>query len=188
MKLILVFAGSMMATFALVFFLVLPGIYGIDPSGIGGKLGLNGVSSQKSVDTGNDIAVQTQDSQNSSDQTYKGAGAQGQSEELPGEHQETFALTVPPKQILLFKFAMARDYELDYRWATDGKPLYAELRGKKETVRDDEFKVFGKLKESKAKGFFIAPFSGNYSLYWDNKSDQAVKVRLTAKGVYKVLN
>jgi hypothetical protein len=182
MKLILVFFGSMTATFLLVFALVLPAIYDIDPTGFGAMLGLNGVSSQADIDTGKDIAAQTQSSENAADQPNAGF------QEQPDERQETFALSVPPKQNLVFNFAMARDYELDYYWATDGKPLYAELRGKKETAKDNEFKVFGKLKESKAKGFFIAPFSGNYSVYWENKSDQAVKVRLTAKGVYKILN
>jgi len=188
MKLILVFAGSMMATFSLVFMLILPAMYGIDPSGIGVKLGIKRVSSHEGVDNGKDIAAQIQGSENSSVQTDNGAGVQEQSEELPGEHQETLALSVPPKRNLVFNFALAKDYELDYHWATDGKPLYAELRGQKQTASDNEFKVFGKLKESKAKGFFIAPFNGNYSIYWENKSDQDVKVRLTAKGVYKILN
>lgn len=182
MKLILVFAGSMTATFLLVFSLVLPAIYGIDPTGLGAKLGINGVSSQAAVSMGKDIVPQTQSPENAADQPNAVI------QEQPEERQETFALSVPPKQNLVFNFAMARDYELDYHWATEGKPLYAELRGKKDTAKDNEFKVFGKLKESKAKGFFIAPFSGNYSLYWENKSDQDVKIRLTAKGVYKILN
>jgi hypothetical protein len=182
MKLIFVFAGSMTATFLLVFSLVLPAIYGIDPTGLGAKLGLNGLSNQADVDMGKVSVAQTQSSENAADQPIAGFREQS------SERQESFALSIPPKQSLVFNLAMAKDYELDYHWATDGKPLYAELRGKKETATDNEFKVFGKLKESKAKGFFIAPFSGNYSLYWDNKSDQVVKVRLTAKGVYKVLN
>lgn len=190
MKLILVSAGSIAATLLLVFLLVLPAIYGIDPTGFGAKLGLNGVSNQMNqqtgINTGKGTVSQTRSSENAADQPN--AGMQKQPEALPGEHQETFTLTVPPKQNLVFKFAMERDYELDYHWATDGKPLYAELRGQKQTAADNEFKVFGKLKENKAKGFFIAPFNGNYSLYWENKSDQAVKVRLTAKGVYKILN
>jgi hypothetical protein len=193
MKLILVSAGSITVTLLLVFLLALPSIYGIDPTGFGVKLELNRVSSkvsqQAGIDTGKDTAFQTQGlvktNENAADQPS--TGAQGEPGAMPGEHQETFTLVVPPKQNLVFKFAMERDYELDYHWTTDGKPLYAELRGQKQTATDNEFKVFGKLKESKAKGFFIAPFNGNFSMYWENKTDQTVKVRLTAKGVYKDL-
>jgi hypothetical protein len=190
MKLILVSAGSIAATLLLVFLLVLPAIYGIDPTGFGAKLGLNGVSNQMNqqaaIDTDKDSVPQTRSSENAADQLN--AGMQEQPETLLSERQETFTLTVPPKQNLVFKFAMQKDYELDYHWATDSKPLYVELRGQKHSAANNEFKVFGKLKESKAKGFFIAPFDGNYSLYWENKSDHAVTIRLMAKGVYKVLN
>jgi hypothetical protein len=190
MKLFLVSASSVAATLMLVFILVLPMIYGIDPTGFGARLGLNGIpdseNQQTGILTGKDPVPQTQSPLNSSGHTVNQANAvvQGQ----PGEHQETFTLVVPPKQNLIFKLAMEKDYELDYHWATDGKPLYAELRGQKQGAPENEVKVFGKLTESKAKGFFIAPFNGNYSLYWKNKSDQEVKVRLFAKGVYKALN
>lgn len=187
MKLLLVALLSVAATVLTLFLLVLPAVYGIDPTGFGTKLGLADKSSPitsavlKSAKSEAITPVQTAASQpmpNLAEQASPNLEA----------HQETFVLTVAPKQNLSFTIYMERDYDLDYHWATDGKPLYAELRGENPTIKNSKVKVFGKLTESKAKGFFIPPFTGNYSLYWENKTDKAITVRLTAKGVYKVIN
>lgn len=177
MKLLLVALLSVAATLIALFLLVLPAVYGIDLTGFGIKLGLTDKSAQSEAIT----PAQTAASQ-------PGVNPAEQAGAYPEEHQQTFALTVPPKQNLAFTVYMERDYYLDYHWATDGKPLYAELRGENPAAKDSRAKVFGKLNESKAKGFFIPPFTGNYSIYWENKTDKAITVRITAKGVYKVIN
>ena len=103
------------------------------------------------------------------------------------EHQDTVTLVIPPKQQLTYRLAMERDYDLDYSWRTDGKPLYSEFRGETKDAKGGEFKNFGKITSDKAHGFFIIPFTGNFGWYWDNKTDQAITVRLNTKGVYKTL-
>jgi hypothetical protein len=100
------------------------------------------------------------------------------------EHQDTVTLVIPPKQQLTYRLAMERDYDLDYSWVSDGKPVYSELRGE---TKDADFKSFTKTTSNKAHGFFIVPFTGHFGWYWDNKSDQAITVRLATKGVYKIL-
>jgi hypothetical protein len=107
-----------------------------------------------------------------------------QPDSLLAEHQDTVTLVIPPKQQLTYRLAMERDYDLDYSWVSDGKPVYSELRGE---TKDADFKSFTKMTSNKAHGFFIIPFTGHFGWYWDNKSDQAITVRLTTKGVYKIL-
>jgi hypothetical protein len=103
------------------------------------------------------------------------------------EHQDTVTLTIPPKQQLIYRLAMERDYDLEYSWNTNGKPVYSEFRGEHKDAKINESKNFGKTTKDKANGFFISPFAGNFGWYWDNKTDQAVTVRLTTKGEYKVI-
>lgn len=193
-NLLAVAAVSIILTLMVIYLIGLPLFYGIDPTGIGAKLGFDHLSAQaKRQAVGRRALNATSSGQNPAEMSGVNGGQQ--KEVLPDlsgviqePHQEFFTLTVLPKQNLVFRFEMERDYELDYHWATDGKPLNTELRGLKQGAKGAEIKVFGKLKEKgRGKGFFIAPFIGEFSLYWENNSDQPVTVRLNMKGVYKVL-
>ena len=101
------------------------------------------------------------------------------------EHQNTVTLLIPPKHQLSYRLTRERDYDLEYSWNTDGKPVYAEFRGEH---KDANSKLFAKTTTNKAHGFFIVPFTGHFGCYWDNKTGQAITVRLTTKGAYKVLD
>ncbi len=193
-KLILVSVVSITTTILILLLVFLPAKYGIDPTGLGAKIGINGLVGQsgidKSANSNNKTGTEAQDTAEikENSEAQSNITVPEQTNTLSDTHQEIFNLTIPPKQNLTFKFAMERDYELDYHWATDSKLLRCELRGKKQEAKDNKFKVFGKLKESKAKGFFIAPFNGEFSLFWENNTDQEVKVRLNLKGAYRVAN
>jgi hypothetical protein len=83
---------------------------------------------------------------------------------------------------------MDRDYDLEYSWNTDGKPVYAEFRGEHNDAKDANSKLFAKTAGNKAHGFFIVPFTGHFGWHWVNKTGQAITVRLTTRGAYKVLD
>jgi hypothetical protein len=110
--------------------------------------------------------------------------AENHAGDIMTEHQDTVSLVIPPKQQLSYRLAMERDYDLEYSWNTDGKSVYAEFRGEH---NDANSKLFAKTTGNKANGFFIIPFTGRFGWHWDNKTDQAITVRLTTKGAYKVL-
>ncbi len=114
--------------------------------------------------------------------------AENHAGDIMTEHQETVTLVIPPKQQLSYRLTMERDYDLEYSWSTDGKPVYAEFRGEHTDAKDANSKLFAKMTGNKANGFFIIPFTGHFGWHWDNKTDQAITVRLTTKGAYKVLD
>ncbi|CAG7856127.1 hypothetical protein MCAMS1_00502 [biofilm metagenome] len=171
--------SSAFTTALIIFLLILPLCYEIDLTGIGKKMGINGLVSHS-----NFIADKT--ASNKAAQPM--APVLDASSAIQEPRQSAHVLTVPPHNNLTFRFYMERDYDLTYFWATDGKPLYCELRGEKPTATENKINVFGKLTEHKAKGFFISPFTGNYSLFWENKTEKPITVRLTAKGVFKSLS
>ena len=119
---------------------------------------------------------------------YKGSqtalNADNQVGDIMAERQETVTLVIPPKQQLRYRLAMDRDYDLEYSWKTDGKPVYAEFRGEH---KDANSKLFAKTAGNKGHGYFIVPFTGHFGWHWDNKTDQPITVRLTTRGAYKVL-
>jgi hypothetical protein len=186
--------SSALCTALVIIFLVLPFGYGIDLTGIGEQLGYNAASVREKPANGTTAGKMGMQSKNTATTANNGQAITQSttpvtdwSGEIQESHQESVHLTVPPKQNLSFRFYMERDYDLAYNWATDGKPLYCELRGENPAVTAKSEKVFGKLTESRAKGFFISPFTGNYTFYWENKTDKPVSIRLTAKGVFKPL-
>jgi hypothetical protein len=103
------------------------------------------------------------------------------------EQQTQVSLVIPPKQQISYRLEMARDYELNYAWNTDGKAVSAELRGKRTDAKDSEYKKFASINKDKASGLFICPFNGQFGWYWQNKTNQPVTVTLLIKGTYKVL-
>jgi hypothetical protein len=175
---------SMLVTVTFLFVAVLPAIYGIDPTGLGKALGINGLLPQPNQATS--AQVQTQ-SDNIKPAQTNNAPPVVSAESLPEERKDNVTLVIPPKQELNYRLFMERDYALDYSWATDGKPIYTELRGERITANKNEIKNFAKITDNKAKGFFMIPFAGNFGWHWENKSDQAITVRLTTKGAYKIL-
>ncbi len=114
--------------------------------------------------------------------------AENHAGDVLAEHQDTVTLVIPPKQQLSYRVAMERDYDLEYSWNTDGKPVNAEFRGEHNDAKDDNSKLFAKTASNKAHGFFIVPFTGHFGWHWDNKTRQAITVRLTTRGAYKVLD
>jgi hypothetical protein len=106
---------------------------------------------------------------------------------LKPDQQNTVTLIIPPKQNLSYHIAMERDYALKYTWHTDGKPLYSEFRGERTDGKATLFKNFSKITSNKASGLFIVPFIGNFSWYWDNKTDKPITVLLSMKGAYTIL-
>ncbi|MEQ1484445.1 hypothetical protein [Methyloglobulus sp.] len=181
--------GSVAITLIILFSGLLPIRFEVDPTRLAETFDSTGLSSllsrgadaKVSTKTKGDVVV----AENKGHQTVN--NALNQEDIALAEHQDTVTLVIPPKQQLTYRLAMERDYDLDYSWRTDGKPLYSEFRGETKDAKGDEFKNFGKITSNKAHGFFIIPFTGNFGWYWDNKTDQAITVRLNTKGVYKTL-
>lgn len=127
--------------------------------------------------TNTDVKVAEQNSQ-----------AINQTSDILPERHDAVTLVIPPKQQLSYWLAMERDYDLEYSWATDGKPIYGEFQGKHSDVNTNDVKVFAKLTSDKAHALFIVPFTGHFGWHWENKTDQPITVRFTIKGAYKILD
>jgi hypothetical protein len=177
---------SSLTVVGLVFILVLPVAYGIDPTGLGTSLGLSKLGKQTADAT-----------QNSSSTEQKMAATVSKpvvtdiASGLEPDREDTVNLTIPAKQTLTYNIAMSRDYALTYTWKTDGAPVDQNFIG--ESTRTDtpkkrkQFGHFSKAHAMKGNGFFVVPFDGNYGWQWANNTDKAVSVWLHTKGAYTVL-
>lgn len=101
------------------------------------------------------------------------------------ETQRVFSIVLLPSQSQSLKLFMEQDYDLDYRWRTDGSAIEAKLTGHPQSATEQKEKVFGAITADKSNGFFIAPFTGTYEWRWENKTKQTVTVRFTGKGAFR---
>ena len=188
LALALVSTATALVTIVLVFTLILPSAYGIDPLGWGAKLGIAPHQAQTRIST---VLNVSRPASASAHITKPNTNAQAvaspsQIDDPLAVRLDTVALTIPPKQSLDYRLAMERDYELDYTWTANGKTVSSELRGEPKDGKTPS-KTFAKLTSTSGKGFFIIPFNGQFGWHWQNKTDQPVTIRLTFKGTYQVI-
>ena len=171
------------------FVAVLPAEYGIDPTGMGKKLGLTVLagSVQKS---GAALTVNCPKSAQFS------VGAEADKSDIANQTlpansgkqwQDTIKIVILPKKGLEYKFAMDKDAVLEYAWSTDGAPIYFDFHGEPKGAKNGYFKSYLETKLVESKGKLITPFEGIHGWYWENASEQPVTITLNSNGVYEKL-
>lgn len=142
---------------------ILPAEYNIDPTGLGGKLGLTVFSATTAVAT--------------------------DEEPLPGGDQSShlIELMVPSGEGIEYKFRMSRSGKMTYEWVSDGQPLDLDLHGEPEGDSTGYFESYVVATANEMKGSFTAPFDGSHGWYWKNNTDEDVAVLLKVKGQFEVI-
>lgn len=154
---------------------VLPAEYGVDPTGIGRRLGLIAMSDiQKSLDK---LAAS------------RGTGTGGGPTVAPQEHeykQETIELKLGPRESVEYKYRLDKGEALLYSWKATGRvnvEFHAEPDGAPQGYAETYEK---KDAQQAASGTLTAPFSGIHGWYWENRTDGDVTVTLSAAGFYNM--
>jgi hypothetical protein len=145
---------------------VLPAEYGVDPTGIGGMLGLTKMG-----------------------QVKQGAGAEAsgdtaQSTTLP-DGSAQLILTLRPYQGIEAKASMKAGEEISYRWATDGPAVEFEFHGDPVGSDGTDYKSYEKDKAANASGEFRADFDGVHGWYWKNATNKPIVVTASVKGEFE---
>lgn len=147
---------------------ILPAEYGIDPTGLGGKLGLTALHSAAA----------------------KAPQASGGPLQKSATPYRTNTVTVPlaPHQGAEIKAVMEEGQSFVFEWKAEGGPVYFDMHGEPPNAPKDVYTSFwiGEAQAS-ASGTFQAPFKGVHGWYWENKGDQPVTIRLKTSGFYETL-
>lgn len=154
---------------------VLPAEYGVDPLGVGRKLGLTAIGEvQKSIQAF---------------EATRAGGAPGVATIAPQErayHDETVAFTIAPHQFMEYKYRLDKGEALLYSWHASRDVNYefhAEPDGAPQGFAESYEK---KTETPSASGTLTAPFSGIHGWYWENPTDDEVTVTLAAAGFYNM--
>lgn len=172
-------AGAAIAAAAILTLFVLPAEYGIDPTGVGGALGLTGM-----------VAVKT-DAPEATAAPVATASAlpTGASIARTGTlRQDAMTITLAPHSGQEVKAHMQAGDSFVFSWTTTGGSVKVDMHGEKPDAAEGEFTSYWEERaQTSAQGSFTAPFAGTHGWYWRNKGDTPVTVTVKTAGFYKDL-
>jgi hypothetical protein len=155
---------------------ILPAEYGVDPLGIGQRLGLTAIGdAQRQVDAF--VAAN------------KAAGTGGGPVVAPQERlyqHEAIEFRIAPGEGMEYKYRLDKGESLLYSWTATGRvnvEFHAEPDGAPQGYAETYEK---KDAQQTASGTLTAPFSGIHGWYWENLENQEIAVKLTAAGFYNM--
>jgi hypothetical protein len=151
--------------FSILITAILPAEFGLDPTGIGAKMGLTALAPVSSATPPTIVTCP------------------GQSDSW----KDSVKITVPANSGLEYKFFLQKGATLDYSWKTDGGALYFDFHGEPQGDTTGYFKSFKENTKNQSDGALLAPFTGRHGWYWENKTDSPITVLLNTKGEYRIL-
>lgn len=182
---------------------VLPAEYGIDPLGTGKALGLtslaraqeqpaaavapSGASSTPASNETATIAPVLEPSPTGDAPKMKGAFIA----QPKGYQIDSREIKLGPGEGMEIKYNMKKGGGLIYSWTTTA-PVFFEFhgepnvkpKGKEGTDYYESYDLQDKEPKDQAHGTFIAPSTGLHGWFWENKSPNAVTLKLVSAGFY----
>jgi hypothetical protein len=166
-------AALLVAGLVLVMF-VLPAEYGVDPLGVGAKVGLVELGA-----TGQQIAA------------LEAAGGASQAATTvvaqdKAHKSESVDFMIGPRQGMEYKYRLDKGEALLYSW-TSTAPVNVEFHAEPDGAPRGYAETYEKTdRQTTASGTLTAPFSGIHGWYWENTTDQPITVTLTSAGFYNI--
>lgn len=163
---------------AILFLIVLPAEYGVDPTGVGEFLGLKSMGEIKVSLEEESIA------ESSVDKRLIEVDDELVSKENSISKTDIIERTIAPGEAIEFKMEMKEGAIVQYSWkTTNGKLNYnAHGDGYKGTEKSITYKT-GRMIASDA-GELLAAFNGYHGWFWRNREDNPVTLRLETQGKY----
>ena len=150
------------ATVVLIVF-VLPAEYGVDPTGIGGALGLTQMGAIKASHEAGDAPAAP----------------------VPvakGPRKDVTKVTLKPGASFEVKLAMRKDARAKFAWSTDTGVVSYDLHSDHPTNGYHGYKKGAGVATDK--GELVAAFDGNHGWYWRNRTGDVVTITLKTNGEY----
>ena len=156
---------------------ILPAEYGIDPTGLGHKMGLT-VLSQANV-----TEPKSPEAASSSDNLLSlSAGPVWKTQNTLSS--DTTTVTLEPDEGLEVKATMNAGDRMVFNWASEGGPVNFDMHGERFNDGDNFTSYWQGRNEPAANGAFEAPFDGTHGWYWRNRGEATVTIVLQTSGFY----
>lgn len=170
-RIAVVVGAALLAASLLLVCAVLPAEFGIDPLGVGRRLGLTAMNDvQVSLD-----AVQAE--------RTSGGTPTLVAQDRPFR-SETVTLSLGPKEFVEYKYRLDKGESLLYSWSATGIVNY-ELHAEPDGAPQGYAETFEKGEhQERASGTLTAPFTGIHGWYWENTTEQPIVVTLNGAGFF----
>jgi hypothetical protein len=162
-------AVAFAAAAVLLVLIVLPAEYGIDPTGIGRRLGLTRLAAAESREPPAPAPAE------------RPAAA---IERPAAFRSDEVSLTLASGEGAEIKATMRRGDRFVYSWSADG-PVDFDMHGEPAVRKGDEYSSYSKKDgETASHGSFEAPFDGTHGWFWQNLGAEPVTITLKTSGFY----
>jgi hypothetical protein len=151
---------------------VLPAEYGLDPTGLGQKLGLTRLHTAEQAAEAMHTTALAADPVQRRTVAYK---------------TQEMTLTLLPNSGAEIKAVMQAGDSFVFNW-TSAAPVEVDMHGEPFQAPSNVFTSYWKENASaEAHGSFTAPFGGTHGWYWHNAGAEAVNVTVTVSGYFETL-
>ena len=184
---------AIVAAIAILVAIVLPSEYGLDPTGVGGALGLTEMGEIKTQLAKEAEQDRIRDQQNAVP-AAPAAPQQGSSlldriyaEFLVGSAQaqeprtDEMSVTLAPGEGAEIKLVMVKGAQANYAWTANGAVVNFDTHGDGGVENISYEKGRGVAEDE---GVLEAAFDGNHGWFWRNRTDAPVTVTLKTSGAY----
>ena len=167
--------AALLAAGLLLVVAVLPAEFGVDPTGIGRRLGLTAM---------NDVTRKV-DAFQASRAANAGSGSTIAPQTRRYEN-ETVEFTLTPGNSVEYTYRLDKGEALLYSWTATGRVNY-ELHAEPDGAPSGYAETYEKKNATEtASGTLTAPFSGIHGWYWENPGRADITVTLSAAGFYNM--
>lgn len=156
---------------------ILPAEYGIDPTGLGQKMGLTMLSPANAAEPKSPEAASSSDNL-----LALSAGPVWKTQNTLSS--DTTTVTLEPDEGLEVKATMSAGDRMVFNWASEGGPVNFDMHGERFNDGDNFTSYWQGRNEPAANGAFEAPFDGTHGWYWRNRGDETVTIVLQTSGFY----
>jgi hypothetical protein len=195
---LLKFTGLAIALAAVILFtLVLPAEYGIDPTGIGGRLGLTSLSAAPGSKAAS-VPAPKAALEPAKEEPAKEADRVPTLTLAPGPgtvwkasrpyRSDELTLTLRPNEGAEIKASMQQGERFVFTWVAEGGAVNFDMHGEEFNAPSDKFTSHWKGRDaSSGHGEFQAPFAGTHGWYWRNRGSKPVTITVKTSGFYEKL-
>lgn len=186
---------------------VMPAEYGIDPTGVGAKLGLTTLAAIDADDgdeasapplpSSADLSADVQ-ARNTSEaakaaqafgvndrQTFAAQALAPMATDKP-VRTDSMSITLAPGKGTEVKMLLKAGEGVVYHWAADAD-VAVDMHGERPTVKGPWTSYSIEAAQRSAGGTFTAPFDGTHGWYWENRSTTPVTVKVNVTGFQEAL-
>jgi len=174
-------AIALVVALAILVTIVFPAEYGLDPTGIGARLGLFRPRAAIAVTTMD--ATDTKEGASSADDAP--SSGRGLLRRTTPFRTDDMSLVLQPGEGAEIKARMARGERFVFTWTAEGGPVDVDMHGEAAGAKDDEATSYWKEEgRTSGHGAFEAPVAGAHGWFWQNLGAAPVTIKLKTSGFY----